>query len=164
MRSRSGDTASYPLQEKRRERLIFSTTLKYPSFTSHIQVSKYFQSRFDTCQHSKPPSEYLINFSIFPPEFICQSTTLPLSVLFQGVFCVRALQHYKDCGGFGLPLTISSTSPVFMQTHHQIVNSIPCTRKRQNVLKVQKDGHHEQIPFSLLLSQQMATERTDIEI
>ena len=99
MRSHWGDTTSYPLWEKWREHLLFSRALKYPRFTSHIQVPKYFQSHFNAHQHSQPPSQYLIHFSIFPWVYMSEHNT-SLSVLFQGMFCT--LQHYKDCEGLGL--------------------------------------------------------------
>ena len=127
MRSHSSDRASYLPWERWRERFIFSTTLKYPSFTSHIQVSKYFQSCFKTCQHSQIPSEYLINFSIFL-QFICQSTTLPWA--FESVLCLHT-PTIQGLWRFGIVLDNSSTSSMFMQTHHQTVNSIPCTRKQK---------------------------------
>lgn len=144
MRSHSSDRASYPPWERWRERFVFSITLKYPSFTSHIQVSKFFQSCFKICQHSQIPSEYLINFSIFLQSLYVRAQHFPECFISECFVTAHSnntrIMEVWDCPRQFLLLAPCSCRPI---TKLSILSPAPENKsKKQNVLKVQKDDHH----------------------
>ena len=144
MRSHSSERASYPLWERWRERFIFSTTLKYPSFTSQIQVSKYFQSHSKTCQHSQIPSEYLINLSIFLQSLYVGAQHFPECFISECSVSAHSNNtrtvEIWDCPWQFLLLGPCSCRPI---TKLSILSPVPKNKnKKQNVVKVQKDDHH----------------------
>lgn len=150
MRSPSSDTTSYSLLENWRESLIFSTALKCPSFTSHIQLSKYFQNHFNTCRHCMHWSEQRINVGIFFYRF-CQNTMPPLSLH------IPTLQ-----GLWGLGIIFDN---FFYHLHAHAdplcsVNSTSCTKKKSSRMSSMFSRMVNFSKFPFLFSQQMHKDRT----